>query len=370
MCKEVEKYYKNKGFVFVKIKIIKMRLYNTLILCLLGLSGFGQAMVIGPLELSPLPMAPVEEGGTGQLSFWIGENSTRDAPPGAEPGYLTLSLSNLDLIDPDNVEASVSGHSPYYSVERIVTPDSVYLLFTQIATFPGFSQIFIYVDTQVTGNSPPNDRSNGGKVLIYPGTGQKGLVTEASFYTYTTEPAPVELTNFQVVKEDESSLLTWSTFSELNSSLFEVQRSTNGLNFETIGKVDAAGNSPDQIDYSFVDSNPKSGINYYRLNMVDLDSTSVFSEIKFLNFAISFFNRDVPISVFPNPASQFIRLLSNQNLEGHTVTLLNLRGSVLKSLPYTSGMTIDLDGIYGPAFIVLVFNAERRIVTREIIFNN
>ncbi|GAA5224997.1 hypothetical protein GCM10025777_56280 [Membranihabitans marinus] len=327
-------------------------------------------MVIGPLELSPLPLAPVEEGGTGQLSFWVGENSTIDAPPGEVPGYLTLSLSNLDLIDPNNVEASVSGHSPYYSVERIVTPDSVYLLFTQIATFPGFSNIFIYIDTKVTGNSPPNNRSNGGKLLIYPGTGQKNLVREASFYSYTTEPAPVELTNFQVAKENQSSLITWSTFSELNSSFFEVQRSTNGIVFETIGTVDAAGNSPDQIEYSFTDSNPKRGINYYRLNMVDLDATSVFSEIKFLNFATSFFNREVPITVFPNPASQFIRLLSNEELEGHTVSLLNLRGSVLKTLPYSSGMTIDLDGVYGPAFIVLVYNAERRIVTREIIFNN
>lgn len=79
------------------------------------------------------------------------------------------------------------------------------------------------------------------------------------------------------------NMLEWSTAEEVNSELFVVQRSTNGIDFFDVQKVDAAGISDEQTAYHFMDlgnNNPKS---YYRLKQVDDDGSSSFSQTVIVN---------------------------------------------------------------------------------------
>ena len=72
----------------------------------------------------------------------------------------------------------------------------------------------------------------------------------------------------------------WTSASESNSDYYEVQRSTNGIDFESISTVNAAGNSDFQIDYFFTDEFLESApVYYYRLMMFDLDHVATYSEI-------------------------------------------------------------------------------------------
>ncbi|MGB0914757.1 MAG: hypothetical protein ACPGVI_01740 [Crocinitomicaceae bacterium] len=85
---------------------------------------------------------------------------------------------------------------------------------------------------------------------------------------------PVEITGFNGTKKEGSNFLYWSTESERNSLNFEVQRSNDGKNWETIGTTLAAGFSQQDIDYSLYDFDFPAQVNYYRLKQNDRDGAS------------------------------------------------------------------------------------------------
>jgi endoglucanase Acf2 len=124
-----------------------------------------------------------------------------------------------------------------------------------------------------------------------------------SVYRFCTLPLPVELVYFDGEKVNEQSVLTWATSSEYNSDYFEIQRSSDGVNFETIGTRDAAGFSSGIINYSFIDQSPLKGNNYYRLREYDSDKSFYQSHVVLLNYAGSSI-----VNLFPNPAKEELTL--------------------------------------------------------------
>ncbi|NBO22448.1 hypothetical protein EBU94_03780, partial [bacterium] len=90
---------------------------------------------------------------------------------------------------------------------------------------------------------------------------------------------PLELVNFYGVPEKYFNRLYWITNSERNVSHFEIEKSTNGFDFNIVGYVGAVGNTVSETRYSFVDENPKPGFNYYRLQSVDTDGTKSASNV-------------------------------------------------------------------------------------------
>jgi hypothetical protein len=122
---------------------------------------------------------------------------------------------------------------------------------------------------------------------------------------------PIYLHTFSAEKLGERSVkLDWKTSSEINSSHFEIQRSTDGLEWTYLGDVAAAGNSTTTRTYDFIDDKlplgrTKNQIFYYRLRMVDQDGAFKYSDIRGVNFNI---NDRGDISIYPNPAAQFFNL--------------------------------------------------------------
>ncbi|MFM7021939.1 MAG: T9SS type A sorting domain-containing protein [Flavobacteriales bacterium] len=95
---------------------------------------------------------------------------------------------------------------------------------------------------------------------------------------------PVKLVYFAGEKENALVNLYWQTASEINASHFVIERSSDGVNFEVIGQVAAAGNSTEMISYQFIDINPFAGNNYYRLRQFDYDGASELFHTIAINF--------------------------------------------------------------------------------------
>ena len=105
---------------------------------------------------------------------------------------------------------------------------------------------------------------------------------------------------------DRSSILNWSTANEVGTSHFVIQRSEDGVNWMEIGHVDAAGNSTDVRNYSFVDRNVYDGRRpsakyLYRLLIVDLDGKGGYSNIDAVRFSSD--GSKGSVYVYPNPSS-------------------------------------------------------------------
>lgn len=82
---------------------------------------------------------------------------------------------------------------------------------------------------------------------------------------------PIELKYFKGVKDGNQNLLYWATDSERNNSHFEVEQSTDGVNWQLVGVVKGIGNSTTESQYHLYDETPKNAVNYYRLTQHDFN---------------------------------------------------------------------------------------------------
>ena len=87
----------------------------------------------------------------------------------------------------------------------------------------------------------------------------------------TNQPLPVELLYFDGTKYPTFNMLKWATASEYNSSYFNIERSTDGIEWRVIGTKPSAVNSTTQIKYSYLDAINQFTTHYYRLVQYDID---------------------------------------------------------------------------------------------------
>lgn len=114
--------------------------------------------------------------------------------------------------------------------------------------------------------------------------------------------------NFTAQKQGNIALLKWGTASETNNSYFNVERSTDGINWQVIGTVTAKGNSTTLTSYSFADALPVGGTNYYRLKQVDVNGIFKYSQVKALLFSDNWL-----VKTYPNPVQNLMLLEFNSN---------------------------------------------------------
>lgn len=116
---------------------------------------------------------------------------------------------------------------------------------------------------------------------------------------------PLTLGDFNAVRLNNTVQLNWHTLTEENTSYFEVERSADGAQFSSIGRVQAAGQSTDTRPYQFTDLQPLGGTGFYRLRMTDRDQTYRYSKIVAVrNMAVG--NGGL-IRLFPNPVTSLLQ---------------------------------------------------------------
>lgn len=96
-----------------------------------------------------------------------------------------------------------------------------------------------------------------------------------------SQSLPVDLTHFETsLSENGQVLISWSTSLEINNSHFEIQRSLDAIDWETIETVSGKGTYVGNTLYSSTDLSPIESIVYYRLKQVDFDGTQELSAIR------------------------------------------------------------------------------------------
>ncbi len=165
------------------------------------------------------------------------------------------------------------------------------------------------------------------------------------------DPLPVELLGFDSRNENDKSInLFWSTATELNNSHFEIERSNDGRNFQSIGKVEGHGNSSEVKVYDFYDEKPMNGKNYYRLKQIDFDGTFEYSYVILEEVK----RKETILELFPNPA---IHTLVLQSPTKGDVIIYDALGKVISTFSKIDDtMTFDVSQLQ-PGLYKLLFQS-------------
>jgi hypothetical protein len=136
---------------------------------------------------------------------------------------------------------------------------------------------------------------------------------------------PIQLISFTAKPDNGKVLLDWQTASETNNDYFTIEKSSDAILFEEVLRVNGAGNSSTQSDYTAIDHYPNSEVSYYRLKQTDFDGQHTYSRIVMIRNDTK--NR---LQLFPNPAnagtSIYLSILNTEEEEEIKFSLYSLLG--------------------------------------------
>ncbi|WP_421890095.1 T9SS type A sorting domain-containing protein [Marinoscillum sp.] len=205
--------------------------------------------------------------------------------------------------------------------------------------------------------SPKAGQTAGATSVTVPG------VTEFSPWAISgnSVPLPVELISFKGQQLGSNAHLEWETATERDNDYFEVNKSSDGITFYPIARVQGAGHASTLQHYSHVDQSPTPGVSYYQLRQVDYDGAFSLSKV----ISVQMIDPDWDMTVYPNPASEFIHLVSSTGYSNEiSLVLYDQQGRVqmertLSEVSANQVFNMDIQAltsglyilkIYGPTF--------------------
>ena len=109
---------------------------------------------------------------------------------------------------------------------------------------------------------------------------------------------PITISSFSVTEKDCAPVLKWSVSNSVNFKQFEIERSSDGYNFTSIGILFEQPNNP---EYTFTDNFPDNGNNFYRLRFRDRDGHNSTGQVVHISMTCS---RQKKIRIIPNPVAE------------------------------------------------------------------
>ncbi len=274
----------------------------------------------------------------------------------SQPEWLMFENLNAEssewILNSINFTGNNPGSNPGFSGINIPYPDPFPGGFS--STFPASSKNIYAIDLGGTSYAEFKMSANNVSQFKYgyeynSSGGYQGI--RLSFGTALV--LPLNLLSFDAFKNKTNVQLSWKTTNEINTSYFIVQRSTNGSTFNNIGSVQAVNTSGNN-EYSFTDENPVNGINYYRLQMVDIDGRTTYSFI----IKIAFGNTS-ELQVFPNPAKNIITVNGLQN-KG-VIKIIAADGKLIRQIVVASNTSNIVISALAKGLYILQYNVDGKM---------
>lgn len=158
--------------------------------------------------------------------------------------------------------------------------------------------INVYEGGQIQAGNPGSKIVIGGNT-VFTGSGSKP--GPFSFTASGEGVLPVKISSFEAnVTKNAKIEIKWTTESELNNDFFSIEKSSNGLDYKSLGVVKGHGTTYKKIEYSFIDISPNNGSSYYRLKQNDIDGKHEYFGPVAINFELKE-NGGCVMKVYPNP---------------------------------------------------------------------
>lgn len=211
--------------------------------------------------------------------------------------------------------------------------------------------------------------------VAHSGTTIGGYVLQADVSSFSSfyfgNPAmsvlPLQLINFKGSLQNKTTVLQWETTHETNVAHFDIERSSDGVNFEQISTVVA--NGKDKNLYSHTDeeaANQGSPVLYYRLKIVDGNQ-----EFKYSHLIRVAFKASTMVSIFPNPINEALNLKLDLEKAGHVQILItDIQGRVVykqnKFIPSgLSDIKINSKSWPAQAYLLQISDSDKKVLVAK-----
>ena len=176
-----------------------------------------------------------------------------------------------------------------------------------------------------------------------------GNVQGAKLITQCFLLLPVDLLYFKAEIQIKVVWITWATSSEVDNDRFEIERSINGVDFSTLGKIKGAGTTITTNLYHYTDFVPALGTNYYRLKQFDRNDMMKISQVRLVNY-----NTKSNLTVFTNLSANELIIVKNNNFSIR-VQIYSVAGQLLIDKKSVLNSThIDIAKLSGGFYNVIV----------------
>lgn len=162
-----------------------------------------------------------------------------------------------------------------------------------------------------------------------------------------------------LLKDNNTVILQWQSLKRKETGFYTIERSTNGINFETVAirKVLVRNSF-----YEFEDEQPFTGSNYYRIKYTCADS-STYSLVQSITFKGVF-----SCKFYPNPVDDMLIIKSEKAV---TLFIVDMQGKQRLSKLIAAGIQfVDVSTLEkGYYIITLVQKDENKWITEKLIKN-
>jgi len=178
---------------------------------------------------------------------------------------------------------------------------------------------------------------------------------------------PISGIELNGIQKQSGVQLNWQVLAEKDMRDYTVQRSTDGRNFTSIGKVSATGNKGNNTSYSWMDVQQPEGVSYYRISAAGNNGEVSYSAtIKMQQ------GKSITLYAYPNPVKDALKLvLSGRTDPSYSLRIINAFGQQVmqrhKTVPVAGIITANVSSLSAGVYTLQLTNTMGDVITEKFI---
>jgi GEVED domain len=183
-------------------------------------------------------------------------------------------------------------------------------------------------------------------------------------------PLATQLLSFNAVVQDKKVKLTWTASEDAGTFRYDVERSTDNIEWRPVSLVAAHGTSG-TFDYQAEDAHPQPGTSYYRVKIAEASGSNRYSGVR----RVTIDEFETKLSLIPNPAKTKTNLrLDTQTGGDATVYILSMEGKMTFSHTYrvtpgSNDIELVIPNSMSPGNYIVRVVAGKEIIERKLVVN-
>jgi hypothetical protein len=269
----------------------------------------------------------------------------------------TLSIKNSFYNSLSNLQIEVRGTLHFDPSGKLLLGSNSLIVLTstaQITRDIGSSSALISMDGVVKYNASIDGTITGPKYAnnftgISPNGFSEGALSN-------------KIISFKAQNNNSKVTIQWKTGNEVNTKLFLIERSEDLISWKTVKTFNAKGVPS---SYSWIDNEPKTGANYYRLKSTSHNNNFELSKVVKITFASL-----AEIRIGPNPVSNTLYVsIPLPSPSSYSVELFNSEGILVRKTAgsLSSGIIkLNLDNLFNGIYFVQLRQGKDVLMKKQI----